>query len=439
MHVLVLILYAAVLAACIVLGISTPYALLCGLVIFIAYALHEGFSLREIVKMLISRFNLVKHLFILFALIGIMTAVWRASGTIQTIVCYAVDLLSPSTFLMMSFLINCAVSFIMGTSFGTAATFGVICMSIGITMGINTVQLGGAIISGVYFGDRCSPVSSTALLVAMITETDIHSNVRRMIREALVPVIMSCILFFILGHSFNGHQGDVAVISLFRGQYSIGTAALVPVAVILVMSVLKVKIIYAVLLSTATAFVTAVAVQGADVSSLLKMCLTGYEASDPDVAAIINGGGFMSMATCMIMSTFAAMYAGIFQGTGLLDILKDLLMFLSKKVSAFFAVMTSVTAVIMLSCSQTLPVMLFADIVREIERSDQDAAMDFENSTITIAPLVPWTIASTVPLVTIGATQGSLIFAFYLYLLPLYTLAVSIVRRRQVDQQISLK
>lgn len=52
----------------------------------------------------------------------------------------------------------------------------------------------------------------------------------------------------------------------------------------------------------------------------------------------------------------------------------------------------------------------------------QQLALDLENSTIVVAALIPWSIACAVPLATVGAGNASILFAFYLYLLPLYNL-----------------
>jgi len=46
--------------------------------------------------------------------------------------------------------------------------------------------------------------------------------------------------------------------------------------------------------------------------------------------------------------------------------------------------------------------------------------LDMENSVITIAGLVPWCIASSVPLRMLGCDIRSLPLAAYLYLLPLF-------------------
>ena len=64
--------------------------------------------------------------------------------------------------------------------------------------------LGGAMLSGVYFGDRCSPVSTSALLVSELTETNIYDNIKRMLKTALVPFLLSCGVYAALGMAKSG-------------------------------------------------------------------------------------------------------------------------------------------------------------------------------------------------------------------------------------------
>ena len=103
--------------------------------------------------------------------------------------------LSHSVLIVTIFLMNCLVSFMTGTSFGTAATMGVISMTIAGTAGVNPVISGGAVISGCFFGDRCSPLSSSAILVASVTETNLFDNIRNMLRTAAVPFVLTCIIY----------------------------------------------------------------------------------------------------------------------------------------------------------------------------------------------------------------------------------------------------
>jgi NhaC family Na+:H+ antiporter len=110
-----------------------------------------------------SGISTVKNILIVFLLIGMISAVWRASGTIPMIIYTAGGFIRPAAFLVITFLLNCLLSILTGTSFGTSATMGVICMSIGTAMGMNPVYMGGAILGGAFFGDRCSPMSTSAL------------------------------------------------------------------------------------------------------------------------------------------------------------------------------------------------------------------------------------------------------------------------------------
>lgn len=70
-------------------------------------------------------------------LIGALTASWRASGTIAYLVSYASEIISPSWSLLGTFILNAALSSLIGTSFGTAATMGVVTMSLCVGMGVS--------------------------------------------------------------------------------------------------------------------------------------------------------------------------------------------------------------------------------------------------------------------------------------------------------------
>ena len=56
----------------------------------------------------------------------------------------------------------------------------------------------GAVLSGIFFGDRCSPMSSSAILVYSLTGTDIYRNIRGMMKTSLVPFLVSCVLYVVL-------------------------------------------------------------------------------------------------------------------------------------------------------------------------------------------------------------------------------------------------
>ena len=184
MELLFLALFAASLIACVVTGASVVFALIFGYILFFSYGLIHGKSVKEMLRFSRNGIFTVKNVLLTLLLISMLTAIWRACGSIAYIVYYASAICTPSVMLLASFLLCCLISFLTGTSFGSAATIGVICMTMANSMGIPPFLTGGAILAGIFFGDRCSPVSTSALLVSELTKTDLFFNIRNMTRIA---------------------------------------------------------------------------------------------------------------------------------------------------------------------------------------------------------------------------------------------------------------
>ena len=121
----VLVVFAVTLIGCILAGIPILAALALGYLIFFAYTLNRGYTVRDIFGMSWKGIKTAKNILITFLLIGMLTALWRAAGTIPAIVSYCAGLMNPSVMILMAFLLNCLVSVLTGTAFGTAATMGV--------------------------------------------------------------------------------------------------------------------------------------------------------------------------------------------------------------------------------------------------------------------------------------------------------------------------
>ena len=141
-------LFLAGLGLCIVTGIQILYALLFGLLCFSVYCLAKGYSARETGSMLWEGISQVRNILIIFVFIGGLTAVWRICGTIPYILYYAVGFIHPRYFVLCTFLLCSSMSFLTGTSFGTASTMGVICMLISNAADLSPFLTGGAILSG---------------------------------------------------------------------------------------------------------------------------------------------------------------------------------------------------------------------------------------------------------------------------------------------------
>ena len=467
---LVLCAFGASLLLCIILDRSILYALCFGLLLFLLYGRRKGFSWRELAGMVISGVATVKNILITFLLIGVLTAVWRAAGTIPVIVCYASGWIRPSVFLLMAFLLNSAVSFLTGTSFGTAATMGVICAAMGTSMGVSPVLTGGAVLSGAFFGDRCSPVSTSALLVAAVTKTDIYQNIRGMLRSALVPFLLTCALYFAMGlrPAQAGELMDLRAV--FAKSFALHWSSLLPAAVILALSLMRVNMKAAMAASILTAVPLCLFLQHISAAGLLRAAVFGFTPSDPEAAAMMSGGGILSMLRVAGIVCISSGYSDLFRRTGLLDSAKESIARLADRTTPFIATLVTSAIAGMIACNQTLTILLTNQLcgelhagpgsgISQVRKTGRDAephagsgadpnagrdtelhagadsrreqfAIDLEDTAVVVAPLVPWSIAGAVPLSAIGAPSAAILAAAYLYLIPLWRAVVSWAGRR---------
>ncbi len=432
METITLSLFTIILAVCLLLKLPTLAALGCGLILFCVYAAGKGNSIKDILAMICDGILTAKNVLLVFVLIGLMTALWRACGTIPYIICHAARLLRPEILLLVSFLLNSGISFLTGTSLGTAATIGVICMSMGIAAGANPLLLGGAILSGAFFGDRCSPFSTSALLISELTKTNIFDNIKNMLHTSWLPFFLTCLLYGVLGFQTHSQTSQADLNALFSQEVVLHPAALLPAIVIFALALMRVPVKYAMTVSILTALGVGFAIQHFSLSQLPALFFAGYHANGQEAAAFLDGGGIRSMIKVAAIVCISSSYAGIFQATGLLNGVKNVLLKLGNRITPFGAILLASAGTSMIACNQTLAIMLTRQLGAELEPDADRMALGLENSAVLVAPLIPWSIAGTVPLATIGAPLGSLLAAFFLYLVPLFYLFIQIpaFRRR---------
>ncbi len=431
----VLFLFCASLTGCVAFGIPLLYALLFGFILFCAYGRRKKFTWTQLFKMALSGIRAIENILLVFVLIGMLTALWRAAGTIPVIVCYAANLIRPPVFLLMAFLLNCGVSVLTGTAFGTAATMGVICMTMANAMEMQPVLAGGAILSGIFFGDRCSPVSTSALLVSELTGTNIFSNIKAMCRTALIPFAAACAAYAAVGLLSHSTSGGIDVHALFSQGFSLHWLALLPAIVILVLSLCRVRVKTAMLVSIALAVIVCLTVQHMPPSEILKLLFTGYRSHVPEISKMLDGGGIFSMARVGAIVCLSSSYAGIFKGTGLLDHIQSAIIRASAKLTSYGVLILTAAVTSMIACNQTLAIMLTHQLCGDLAPDRETFAVALEDTAVVIAPLVPWSIASATPLATCAAPTASILAACFLYFLPAWGLLHAVVKRKQQTRQ----
>lgn len=269
------------------------------------------------------------------------------------------------------------------------------------------------------------PVSTSALLVADLTGTDLFGNIRQMLRTSLVPFALAAGLYLLFGLSSPaaGQAADIA--PLFALEFRLGPLPLIPAALILVLSALRVRVKAAMLASIAAAAVLCLAYQGAAPLTLLKDAVLGFSAQSPELATMIDGGGIVSMLQVGAIVCLSSSYSGIFQRTGLLEPIRRRIEAWGAVLSPYAAVLVTSVLASAIACNQTLSIMLTHQLCGGLEKSREKLAIYLENSAVVVAPLIPWSIAGGVPLASAGAPAASLLTAFFLFLLPLWQLVTA--------------
>lgn len=428
-----LLVFALMLLGCVATGISVVYALIGGLACFSIYTLCNKYTVSQLGNMLWKGVKDSQTILVVFVLIGFLTAVWRAAGTIPCIVYYSASSMAPRYYLVLTFLLCCGMSALTGTSFGTASTMGVICAGIGRALDIPPVYIGGAVMSGIYFGEQCSPMSSSALLVCELTDTNIYTVISGVIRHVLVPLEVTAALYLYLGREWGSMAAEVESTGIFASSFYLGFITLLPAGIIVIFSIFRIRVEVTMLVSIIAAAIICVVYQDMGIAQVLDTMFRGYHAGNPRLAALIDGGGLYSMVNIGAIVAISSAYFGIFSATNLLANLKQWVLGLAYRSNVYFATVVVSFITCAISCNQTLATMLTCEMTRSMVENKEKLAANLETSVIVIAGLLPWSIACAFPLSVVEAPKESLIYASYLYLVPLWMMLKSLYRYKKPD------
>lgn len=415
--------FMAAMIASIIYGYSMIPALLLGLLIFTCLGIRRGFSLKQLAEWGSESVGDSLVVIKVVLIIGLITAAWRVSGTIPVFVYYGIRMITPPLFLVITYLLACLLSYALGTSFGVTGTLGVIFIALARSGGVDPVITAGVILSGVYFGDRCSPVASSANLVAGVTHTDIMTNVKYMLKTGVLPFLLTLAAYTYLSVRNPIGSIDPEIVRSFEETFSLSPLAFIPAVLMLVLPLLKISVTTSILTSAASGVIIACFVQKVPVIEVLKACVFGYVSHDDGLGSILNGGGIMSMLEVVIILIISCAYSGIFDGTGMLDPVHSMLEKSCRKLGRFATCLIFGIAGNTMFCNQTIATLLNAEVLDEPYKKTggtmQELAIDMENSVIVTAGVVPWCLGCKVPLTFLNVGPEAVPYSIYIFLLPL--------------------
>jgi len=420
----------------IAVNLPIVFPLIAGLFLFYFYGIKKGFKLREMLFMTFK--GIVKSRLILeiFILIGAITSLWLFSGSIPYLVYHSLNLIHPYLFIFMAFLVSSFISILLGTSFGVVSTIGIVIITVARTSSININLVAGAIIAGAYFGDRISPMSSSANLVASITGTNLYRNIKNMAKSTFIPLLIVMAMYLAISFFNPLEIYENPVESHIMQTFKLNWLCLLPVIILFTLIIFKVRIKLAMFISALCAFFVSVFFQDFSFIEVLKGTFTGFhlEAENP-LNKIISGGGIFSMLYPGLVVAISSAYAGILEKTGMLEDLEKFIAKTIKKYGNFTGITLLSIITCAVGCTQTMGIILgeqlSENIYRKTGKTKEELALDIEDSAVLIAPLIPWNMAGMVPAMTLSVGIGYIPFAFYCYIPTIYILIKRYLNHKQ--------
>lgn len=273
------------------------------------------------------------------AAVGLLIGTWILCGCIPTMIYYGLEVISPKIFLPATLLLCSIMSTMTGTSYGSAASAGLACMGIGISMGFPAGIVAGAVISGALFGDKMSPFSDTTNLAPAMAGGTLFGHIKSMCYTTLPAWLICMVIFGVVGIQYSNGSYDASTVQEYLGglsaNFNITLLNLLPIVLVIVMLLIKVPALPTIMCGAIIGGITAMISQHSSILDILKVMKTGYSIDSGIllVDKLLNRGGISSMYNIIMIMIFAMGLGNALDKTG---VLKNLLGGLTKKINSTF-------------------------------------------------------------------------------------------------------
>lgn len=370
-------------------------------------------SWAEIEEGIVDTIKMSMGAIIILMIIGMVIGTWILSGIVPTMIYYGLKILSPSIFLVATLLMSSIVSLATGSSWTTAGTVGIALMGVGMGLGIPAPMIGGAIISGAYFGDKMSPLSDTTNLAPAMAGATLFEHIKHMIFTTGPSYIISIIFFLILGFRYSGNELNLGMINEINAgleaSFNLNPLLLIVPVVVIGIVIMKVPAIPGLFGGAILGGLAAIFVQGSTLGQVVDSLHYGFvsESGIASVDDLLTRGGLDSMMWTISLILCAMIFGGVMEKTGMLQALASEILKLAKSTGTL-VVATILTALGMnaLAGDQYLAIVIpgrmFKDAYAERNLHPKNLSRVLEDSGTLTSPLIPWNTCGAFMIATLG-------------------------------------
>ena len=370
---------------------------------------------------------------LIFLLIGVLVASWILSGTIPTIMVYGFKLVSVRFFLPTAFLVCAIVGVTVGSSFTTISTIGIAFLGIGHLLGFNDAMTTGAVVSGAFLGNNCSPLSDTTNLAAGIGGVNLFEHIAGMRYTDFPAFVLSLLFYTILGQ--NSHSADLAsineMIQNMKASFWISPWTLIPLVILFGGAIKKIPAIPTLLAgSTAALVLSFIHEKSLTIGKAADILMNGYVAHTPDpkLDELLSRGGIMSMLGSASLILLALALGGLLIKYLIVEtIVQELKEKMDRPSRLVGFTALSFIGVNLIVGEQYLSIILPGETFKrsfdEVGLSKNYLTRTLADSGATVNSLVPWGVSGTFIMGTMKVSAlHYLPFAFFSILAPVFTI-----------------
>ncbi len=351
---------------------------------------------------------------IILLLIGAIAGSWMVSGVVPTMICYGLEILHPSFFLVATCLICAGVALMTGSSWTTIATIGVALMGIGRALGFPEGWIAGAIISGAYFGDKLSLLSDTTVLASSTVGVEVFTHIRYMLYTTVPSMLIALTVFTIAGLSLDHGSGAHAQLyaDTLRATFRITPwLLLVPLAtgILIARKLPALVTLFAAVVMACIAMIAAQPELIAKVAGIerldflsgfkgvLMTCFgpTALETGNVQLDELVATRGMAGMLNTVWLIVCAMCFGGVMTGSGMLRSLTGIFLRLVRR--TFSAVASTVGAGLffnLCTADQYISIILSGRLFKELYAARGLEARllsrSVEDSATVCSVLIPW-------------------------------------------------
>lgn len=421
-------------------------ATICGII-----AAFNKVTWHEIQRKILHTINSAMPAILILLLIGALSGSWMISGVIPAMIYYGVDIMHPSYFLVASVILCAIVSLATGSSWSTIATVGVAIIGVGNAFGLNPGLVAGAVISGAYFGDKMSPLSDTTNLAPAIAGTDLFTHIRYMVYTTLPTLIVTLIIFGIIGifHLSGDTTVDTEFIKKGIGEtFHISPWLLLVPVILIVIIIKKIPPLPAMIAGIALGLIFALIFQHDLLNNLIvngdfhnkyqllvqavasRMTIT---TGVGEVDELLSTGGMKGMLDTVWLIIAALTFGGVMEASGSLKRVSEAFMsFIYNDTSLVGTTLLTCIFFNITACDQYLSIVVPGKMMQKIyeQRGLKPEVLSraLEDSATVTSVLIPWNTCGATQSRVLGvATLDYLPYCFFNLISPLMNLFITLI------------